>query len=618
MAYYRCLTMLPLVRLRHCLLLLILFVPAALPLAARDAYVLISGGGTPLNNNYSQYLQAQAIAAFFEQNYPADRTWVFFGVGNRPGEPVKIADIRRQYKQDGLVLESWLPGPLNANRPATRDSILTALREEILPTVADGGTLYLFVGDHGELSKDEVKESTITLWQLKQDPNRAGSGWFTDNNEVLGVAELQEVLRAGLGKGRVVFCMTQCHSGGFHFLGLPRKMTPNTNWFTTVPLWAIPDETAPLPRVAGYTATDEASLAAGCDPDPDPDRWAGYERFLPENLLGLDLFTREPAGVRRDSFAAAHEEAVLVNRTIDKPRSSSEQYLEQWADLIETLLAGEDEVTPEIREHLAAYQRAVDTGEVTAADAGLRERAAQFARFITRLTEQNGRVKELLLTGTRADLEKTMGPAATRPGIPGASNRRAPREDLQKAWNEVLRPAWKAAVLEGEITDLPEAAINFEKRLLEQEDRGRQLMIYRGWQNPLLNEIFWQSTYAFPDRFDATRAEAVTRWGAERRSHILAWGEQSNDAAVRGAAATLAATFARRPVPPPAPAITTPEATTTNVSLRPLSPRTAAERTLFYRRVLAAWAFLIATGEQPALDELHALIALERTPLPQS
>jgi hypothetical protein len=183
----------------------------------------------------------------------------------------------------------------------------------------------------------------------------------------------------------------------------------------------------------------------------------------------------------------------------------------------------------------------------------------------------------------------------------------------------VLRPAWKAAVLGGEITDLPEAALNFEKRLLEQEDRGRQLMIYRGWQNPLLNEIFWQSTYAFPDRFDAARAEAVSRWGAERRSHILAWGEQSKDAAVRGAASTLAATFARRPAaPPPAPAITTPEATTTNVSLRPLSPRTAAERTLFYRRVLAAWEFLIATGEQPALDELHALIALERVPLPKS
>lgn len=600
------------------LLLLSLCLPAVLPLAARDAYVLISGGGTPLNNNYSQYLQARAIAAFFEQNYPKEQTWVFFGVGNRPGEPVKIADTRRQYKQDGLVLESWVPGPLADNRPATRESILTALREEILPTVAEGGTLYLFVGDHGELSRGEPRESTITLWQLKQDPARPGSGWFTDDNEVLGVAELQAVLRAGLGKGRVVFCMTQCHSGGFHFLGVPRSVAPNSDWFVTVPVWAMPGEDAPLPPIAGYTATDEASLAAGCDPDPDPDRWAGYERFLPENLLGLDLFTREPAGVRRDSFAEAHEEAVLVNRTIDKPRASSEQFLEQWAGVIDRLLTGEDELTPEIRGHLETYRMAVDTGRVTMADAALQERAAQFARFIMRLTEQNASVKNLLLNGTRADLERTMGPAATRPGRPGASGRRNPREDLEKSWNEGLRPAWKAAVLAGEIPGLTGPALDFEKRLLAQEDRGRNLMIYRSWQNPLLNDIFWQSSYAFPDRFDAERAAAVTRWGAERRHFIQTWGEQSDDAEVRAAAAALAPMFRRRPAPPPpATEAPGPGAVTTNVSLRPLSPRTAAERTLFYRRVLAAWEFLIATGEQPALDELHALIALERTPLPR-
>ncbi len=52
---------------------------------------------------------------------------------------------------------------------------------------------------------------------------------------------------------------------------------------------------APL-SVAGFTATDEPSLAAGCDPDPDPDRWAGYERYIPENLLAVDLFTGESTG----------------------------------------------------------------------------------------------------------------------------------------------------------------------------------------------------------------------------------------------------------------------------------------------------------------------------------
>jgi len=35
-----------------------------------------------------------------------------------------------------------------------------------------------------------------------------------------------------------------------------------------------------------------------------------------------------------------------------------------------------------------------------------------------------------------------------------------------------------------------------------------------------------------------------------------------------------------------------------------------------YRRVLAAWEFLIAVDERPALTRLHELTELERTPLP--
>ena len=78
----------------------------------------------------------------------------------------------------------------------------------------DGGTLYLFIGDHGELAgTGEKQESAITMWQLKQGRRRS-RGWFTDDKEILGVAELRRVLAAGLGNGRVVFGMTQCHGGG--------------------------------------------------------------------------------------------------------------------------------------------------------------------------------------------------------------------------------------------------------------------------------------------------------------------------------------------------------------------------------------------------------------------
>jgi hypothetical protein len=221
---------------------------ASVPAFARDAFVLFSGGGTPLTNNYSQYLQARAMSAFLLGCYPADSVWIFFGAGNREGEPPAFSDVRQQLKQDGLLLESWLPGALPQNRAADKATFLGALRNEVLPTVREGGTLYLFVGDHGTQQKEGARESLITLWQMKQTPPR---GWRTDTAEELSVSELRAVLEEGLGAGRVVFCMTQCHSGGFHFLGLPREVLPEQEWFNgVVPDWAAPSDRAPPPKVA--------------------------------------------------------------------------------------------------------------------------------------------------------------------------------------------------------------------------------------------------------------------------------------------------------------------------------------------------------------------------------
>ena len=47
-----------------------------------------------------------------------------------------------------------------------------------------------------------------------------------------------------------------------------------------------------------------------------------------------------------------------------------------------------------------------------------------------------------------------------------------------------------------------------------------------------------------------------------------------------------------------------------------MSHRTAAERTLFYRRVLAAWEFLLTLEARTALAELQTLLELEQTVLP--
>jgi hypothetical protein len=569
---------------------------AAAPLAARDAFVLFSGGGTPLTNNYSQYLQARELTKFLQARYPQEQVWIFFGAGNREGVAPIFSDVRRQTKQDGLILESWLPGVLPRNRPGNKREFLDALRTEVLPVVREGGTLYLFVGDHGTQQKDGKRESLITLWQMK--PSGPGGGWRTDPTEELSVTELQETLVAGLGRGRVVFCMTQCHSGGFHFLGLPREIAPAQEWFVgAVPEWVGSIETPPpLPRVAGFTATDEGSLAAGCDPDPDPDRWAGYERYIPEALLGTDLFTGKPVRSPAPSFAAAHESSVLVDQTIDKPRSTSEQYLERWAVLVERLVAERDLLRPDIRGAVDRFVTAIDRGLATGDGELLKARRAQFENFIQRMTEQNKSATDLLLRGNRAALERAMGPVANRPGTPGRSTRAAP--PLATEWKEVVRPGWKAAVEAGTVPGLEGPALVFEKYLLAQEERGRDVMFPRNWQNPMLNDIFWQSGSAIPARHDPVRAEAVARWGAERRAKIAAWASASADEKVRAVGAKLR---------PPVMSFGGP---------RTLRTATAADRTLFYRRTLAAWAFLEQLGHRAALAEVEELTRLETTRLP--
>jgi hypothetical protein len=301
------------------------------------------------------------------------------------------------------------------------------------------------------------------------------------------------------------------------------------------------------------------------------------------------------SGVR--TLAEAHEAATLVDQTIDKPRSTSEHYLEAWARLIETRLVTTPTLTERTRRAVGSFFRAVDRGQINANDAGLRERQEQFERFTARLIEQVPAAKELLRTGTRQQLDAAIRSQDRRGGAPGV--RRAVTPELRRIWTEALRPAWKAAVLAGEVGGLKGPALEFEKRLLELEDKGREFLLPRGQDDsPLLNELYWASGYAEPAKLDRAKAEAIAVWGAQRRNFIVAWGRQSADARTRAAAAKIGPGPAGVEEPP-----------------KPLSRQTAAERVLFYRRVLAAWEFLLAMDAQPALAELRTLIELERTPV---
>lgn len=579
-----------------------------------DAFVFISGGGTPLSNNYSQYLQARGVNDGLRARFPSAAVWTFFGAGNRPDRAAVFGDTRRLLKEDGLLVESWLPGVLEGNRPATRAEIFAALRNEILPRVAHGGTLYLIVGDHGELSRGAVKESQITLWQMAPVAGaKRGGSWRTNAKEVLTVSELRAALTAGLGAGQVVFYFTCCHSGGFHHLDVPRSVPANPAWFSGFqPVegadWSA--QVAPA-RMAGFTATTEDSLAAGCVPDPDPEKWRGQERHFPEALFGVDLMTGAKSGGALPSFAAAHEAAVLVNRTIDKPSSTAEMWLERYATLIETVIKDSPALTPKARAALEHYGRIVEGETTGVSDAKWVATERRYARFVEALAEQNFSSAVVLGGGTRAELEAAIGMKSGNAGGGGARRRGAP-DDVKKRWTETIRPAWKAALKAGSVKGVPPEARAFELHLIGLEEKNPQRVFLPGDRNAVRNELFWQSSSAIPATADLKKAAVLGRWEAERRAAVLAWAQTATDEKVKAAAAKWAG--------PARPVTATP---TTSTAPRPAIPglvqgerKEALQRVLFFRRVLGAWAFLIAVEERGALERLAALQALEETPLP--
>lgn len=626
-------------RVTHRSLLPRLFVAGSILLGAfqsaqaKDAFVVISGGGNPGSNHYSQYLQARAYVTYLRAHYPRGSIWTFFGAGNQSGHAPVLFDVEQTSKDaKGRDSTTWIAGALPDNRPARHDEIARAFRDEILPTVKDGGMLYLFVGDHGGPSSDSRGESIISLWGWNRDPT-VPYGWRSySDSETLGVAELRRWLSAGLGRGKVVFVMSQCFSGGFHYLGLPRGEMPDPTWFAKPPAWthAIP-QPKNLPLVAGFTATDDQSFASGCTSDVSADKWAGYERYLPENLTGIDLFTLKPGTLpTRPSFYDAHVQAVQADQTIDKPRSTSEQYLADWARTLEHM-EQEPAVTATIKPALAHFRQVLDGAAPQATDAALQARADEFHRYTERMVQTNPELKDLA-QASQAKLESVI--RATQARSSGNRSSRYTQDEMSvetgdqllytRLWNKAIEPAWQRALQANELTQLPAPVLAYERDLAQlraNADEG---------EDPSANPAsaldpdllpYYEGGYADPASFDPARAKIIADWENRRYRAILDWAKKSKDEKLHGAAAAVLALVPARLFDPDAadeaedaPA-TAPNKHRQPRSLRP-TPDIAAARILLYRQVLASWQFLLETGEKPALEKLAALTRLERSPLP--
>ena len=210
----------------------------------------------------------------------------------------------------------------------------------------------------------------------------------------------------------------------------------------------------------------------------------------------------------------------------------------------------------------------------------------------------------MLLAGTRADLT-----AAPELAAGGARRRAGAPTNIRNLWSETIRPAWKAALVAKKVTDIPEAARAFELQLIALEEKTPTKIFLPGDRDAVRNELFWRSGYAQLDAKNLARAAVVARWEAGRRAAILAWARSSPDDKIRAAALTWGG-----PVRPK----TAPAVRANQLANEFGEKKEALQRALFYRRVLGAWAFLIAVDERGALERLAAWRALEISPLPSS
>ena len=456
-----------------------------------DALVIISGGGTPFINEYSHYLQARAFLDSLAPRFSPNSVWVFFGAGNRVGFPALYSDTHRQVVTLAGRADRWEPGFLPGNRPATRDQILRALRDEVCPVIRNGGTLFLLVGDHGHLSRTSRPESQIVLWQFEPKPSSSSEPWSIDPLQVLGAGELFQAL-SGRGRGRVVFSMSQCYSGGFH------------QFFE--------------PGIAGFSSTDGQSIAAGCVAAPEV-AWSGYARFFPEALTGRSLADRSLLHSPLAALNTAHDLASLEDLTLDLPQSSSEAFLVHWL------------LQHPANAHQAIPRQILDGGG--SPPAFLQPLASAYAAFIRELEgHPEAPTPDVLRSAPYAKLEAL---AAAAPGpSPGAK----PTSAQRAAWL-TIRPLWKAAILKGaeEIPCSPSVR-EFELGLIVAEAQNTTRDFTPGFPGALLHDLY-RATGGYRLVSSPQLASELSEWCALRQTVISMWAKSARGLELAAAGVAL-------------------------------------------------------------------------------
>ena len=247
--------------------------------------LLINGGQSPLKNYQSHLVHLSTLIDLLRASGVDDIT-VMASDGPDPAPDLAVRDrqtntsfwlidglpVAEKLKPEIRLENSEIPGTVL--QPATRASLEGWIDDHATVFSAED-TLLLYVTDHGHRNKENLANNSIVLW-----------------GELLSVNELQQLLLRLNPSPKVVMLMSQCFSGSFAALSA-RKLNN---------------------VVCGYFASTAERMAYGCYPENRGKHNVGHSfRIFDALATGIGL-------------PAAHQQALLTDRTPDVPHSTSQAF----------------------------------------------------------------------------------------------------------------------------------------------------------------------------------------------------------------------------------------------------------------------------------------------------
>ena len=361
-------------RINAVLALLLMMLSATANAADR---VWLIGGGYDLQNSQVQIEQNVLWARVVLQALPGKRSiQTYFNDGDDPAPDVtlwqKPADaaatlqpLARVYDADyvnGEAIRSHTITPVDG--PATRQILLDKLPQAI-ERLAPGEQGLLVYAGHGSPGEHG---SLLDLW----------------GGDQFGPDDLRTLIAAQPRDTTLRFIFTQCFAGGFHAALLPR---------------------AGEPQRCGFYAVAQDQFAEGCTASLDVAEYRGYGTYFFAALAGqtrtgaaLSIEPDHNRNGRVDPYEA-HLYTLRVARSTDVPRSSSEQYLLEWAPWYFPLLRVAPRADNPYAEIAQGLQRDLDIAAPVRDALYVRRKQAQ--QEIAHLTTRQEQARERAQTAMR-------------------------------------------------------------------------------------------------------------------------------------------------------------------------------------------------------------------------